>query len=210
MKQSFTVLAAPPPFRYSSGVTSSFDKTALRLRMRGLRPRLAAEAPNAAARAAGHLPLDRLPPFETAALYYAQGSELDPTPLAQRLTQARKAVALPAAVSGEGRLQFRSWTPGEALEPDAVGVPAPPATAAGVTPQLVIAPLLAFDRKGGRLGQGGGHYDRTVENLRAHGAVFVVGLAFAGQQVDEIPMEPHDQPLDAILTEVGYIGLRRD
>jgi 5-formyltetrahydrofolate cyclo-ligase len=191
-------------------VTSAFDKTALRLRMRGLRPRLAADAPNAAVRAARHLPLDRLPAFEVAAVYHAHGSELDPTPLARRLIAEGRTVALPVARNREGLLQFRRWTPGEALEPDAVGVPSPPAAAPAVTPQLVVAPLLAFDRRGGRLGQGGGHYDRTVQKLRAEGAVFVLGLAYTGQLVEEIPMEPHDQPLDAVLTEAGYIALRRD
>ncbi len=74
---------------------------------------------------------------------------------------------------------------------------------------MVIAPLLAFDRGGGRLGQGGGHYDRTLEALRVQGRVFVVGLAYAGQEVAEVPSEPHDQKLDAILTETGYIEFRK-
>lgn len=191
-------------------MTSAFDKTALRLRLRGLRRRLAAAAPDAAFRAAERLPLDRLPPFEIAAVYYAQGSELDATPLAERLIAAGRTVALPAAVSAEGRLQFRAWRLGEALEADAVGVPSPPVSARAVIPQLVFAPLLAFDRRGGRLGQGGGHYDRTLENLRERGGVFVVGLGYAGQEVEAIPMEPHDQRLDAILTEAGYRATGQD
>jgi 5-formyltetrahydrofolate cyclo-ligase len=69
---------------------------------------------------------------------------------------------------------------------------------------VVFAPLLAFDRRGGRLGQGGGHYDRTLANLRRMKSVLVIGLAYAGQELHEIPMEPHDQRLDAILTETGY------
>ena len=94
---------------------------------------------------------------------------------------------------------------GEALVPDALGIPAPDVNSAAVLPDVVFAPLLAFDRKGGRLGQGGGHYDRTLANLRRMKAVFVVGLAFAGQELPEIPMEPHDQRLDAILTETEYL-----
>ena len=76
---------------------------------------------------------------------------------------------------------------------------------------MVLTPLLAFDGAGGRLGQGGGHYDRTLQNLRAHGPVLVVGLGYAGQEVDAIPMEAHDQRLDAVLTEAGYraFGERR-
>ena len=69
---------------------------------------------------------------------------------------------------------------------------------------------MAFDRTGARLGQGAGHYDRTLENLRKGGRVFVLGLAFAEQEVARIPAEPHDQRLDAILTETGYIEVRKD
>ena len=66
--------------------------------------------------------------------------------------------------------------------------------------------MLAFDRSGGRLGQGGGFYDRTLRDLRRRGEVFAVGLAFAGQEVDQAPMGPDDEPLDAVLTEKGYIA----
>jgi len=71
-------------------------------------------------------------------------------------------------------------------------------------PDLVITPLVGFDRFGGRLGQGGGHYDQALASLRRTGPVFVLGLAFAGQEVDRLALEPHDQTLDAILTEAGY------
>jgi len=74
----------------------------------------------------------------------------------------------------------------------------------------VICPLLAFDKAGGRLGQGGGHYDRTIEALRARGPVFVLGLAYAGQEVEALALEPHDQRLDAILTENEYTEVRKD
>ena len=69
--------------------------------------------------------------------------------------------------------------------------------------------MLAWDRTGGRLGQGGGHYDRTLETLSSHGAIFALGLAYAGQEVAEVPLEPHDQKLDAILTETGYIEIKK-
>lgn len=89
-------------------------------------------------------------------------------------------------------------------------MPTPPASAPQVTPGTVICPLLAFDKAGGRLGQGGGHYDRTLAALRATGPVFVLGTAYAGQEVEALVMEPHDQRLDAILTENGYTELRKD
>ena len=96
------------------------------------------------------------------------------------------------------------------LQPDAARVPSPTAAAPALIPDLIIAPLLAFDRAGFRLGQGGGYYDRTLQALRAAGPVFVVGLAYAGQEVEAAPRDDHDQPLDAILTETGYHRFRKD
>ena len=186
-------------------MSSEREKAALRVRLRGLRRRLAQARPDAAAQAAEQLPVDRLPSFEVFGAYFAQGSEMDPRPVIRALEAAGGRCALPVAAGREGLLEFRLWTGGEALVPDAVGVPSPLPEARAVHPNLLITPLLAFDRRGGRLGQGGGHYDRTIANLRGRGAVFVLGLAYAGQEVDEIPMEGHDQRLDAILTEDAFI-----
>jgi 5-formyltetrahydrofolate cyclo-ligase len=186
-------------------VTAPIDKTALRARLRGLRRRLAAEIPDAAERAAARLPIARLPPFRVFSLYMPMGSEMDPHPLLAPLSQAGAQAALPAADGRHAALSFRRWDPAMRLEPDAFGIPAPPALAQPVEPDLVVAPLLAFDRAGRRLGQGAGHYDRTLASLRARKPVFVLGLAFAGQEIDELPEEAHDQRLDAILTETGYL-----
>jgi 5-formyltetrahydrofolate cyclo-ligase len=181
------------------------DKTALRARLRAARRRLAAEIPDAALRAARSLPLERLPPFSVFAVYQPQGSELDPGPLAEMLRSRGGIAALPVAADRQSPLEFRRWDPAMRLEPDAFGIPAPPALAPAVTPELVIAPVLGFDRLGHRLGQGAGHYDRTLAKLRAAGRVFVIGLAFSGQELDELPAEAHDERLDAILTETGYV-----
>jgi 5-formyltetrahydrofolate cyclo-ligase len=139
-----------------------------------------------------------------------QGSEIDPTPLLLRLVRTGAEACLPAADSRDSVMEFRAWDSRTALEPDAFGIPSPPLWADVVLPDLVIAPLLAFDRKGGRLGQGAGHYDRALANLRGTKAVFVLGLAYAGQEVAEIPAEPHDQRLDAILTETEFITVARE
>ena len=186
------------------------DKTALRARLRALRRQLAIAAPDAARQAADRLPLDRLPPFASFSGYVALGGELDPGPLMARLIATGAEAALPFAASRDEALQFRRWDSGVVLQPDAFGIPAPPVAEPIVRPELVIAPLLAFDRQGGRLGQGAGHYDRTLANLRAAGRVFVLGLGYAGQEVQAIPVEPHDQRLDAILTETGYIEIGQD
>ena len=186
-------------------MTQASEKTALRVRLRGLRRRLAAEIPDAAERAARRLPLERLPPFRAFALYHPTGSEMDPRPLLPRLRRGGACAALPAASARDATLTFRLWDEAMRLEPDAFGIPAPPPLAPEVLPDLVIAPVLGFDRAGGRLGQGAGHYDRTLENLRRLKPVFVIGLAFSGQELDAAPAEAHDQPLDAILTETAYI-----
>jgi 5-formyltetrahydrofolate cyclo-ligase len=192
-------------------VTETLDKTALRVRMRALRRRLADDAPDAGERAARRLPLSRYGRFRIVASYRPQGAEIDPHPVLQAILAFDPGFAtpvLPVAQHRKTPLVFRYWNPEERLLPDAFGVPAPPKSAPELVPNLVITPLLAFDRKGGRLGQGGGHYDRTLAKLRKERPVFMLGLAYAGQEVDELPHESHDQRLDAILTETGYIEVR--
>ncbi len=181
------------------------DKTALRARLRSHRRRCAADAPDAAVQAAALLPLERLPPFACFSGYHPMGSEFDPRPLMRRLALGGAIAALPVAASRNEALAFRAWDLQEALEPDAFGIPAPSASAVAVVPDLVLTPVLGFDRRGNRLGQGAGHYDRTLANLRAARKVFVLGLAYAGQEVAELPAEVHDERLDAILTETEYI-----
>jgi 5-formyltetrahydrofolate cyclo-ligase len=178
-------------------------KSELRRRMRRLRARLA--DPAAAAGAAARLPPRLLLPYQVVASYYPQGSEFDPAAVAARFAAAGAQLAMPVAERPEAPLAFRLWRPGERLQPDAYGIPSPPPQAPHLMPDVVLTPLLGFDRRGGRLGQGGGHYDRTLANLRAAKRVFVLGLAYAGQEIEEVPAEPHDQRLDAILTETGYI-----
>ncbi len=190
--------------------SSQSAKTVMRLEMRARRHALAEAAPEAGRRAAALLPLDRLPAFRIVSGYRPMGSEIDPRPLMERLAAEGASLALPAAHSRDAALAFRAWKPGDPLEPDAFGIPSPTKAAPEVRPDLVLAPLVAFDRTGGRLGQGAGHYDRTLENLRAAQAVFVLGLAYAGQEVARVPAEAHDQPLDAILTETGYTAVRKD
>lgn len=192
-------------------MTEPLDKTALRVRMRALRRRLAEEAPDAAERAARRLPLSRFSRFRIVAAYLPHGSELDPQPVLDAILGFDPGFAtpvLPVALDKNSPLKFRHWNPQVKLVPDAFGILAPPPSAPELVPNLVIAPLLAFDGKGGRLGQGAGHYDRTLANLRKVRPVFMLGLGYAGQQVDAIPVERHDQRLDAILTETGYIEVR--
>ena len=192
-------------------MTDPLDKTALRIRMRALRRLLAEQVPDAAERAARKLPLSRFSRFRIVAAYQAQGSEVDPQPVLDAILGFDPGFAtpvLPVALDKTSPLAFRYWNPQDRLVPDAFGIPAPPKSAPELVPNLVITPLLAFDRKGGRLGQGAGHYDRTLAKLRRDRPVFMLGLAFSGQEVEELPQERHDQRLDAILTETAYIEVR--
>lgn len=199
-------------------------KTALRVFVRDRRKALAREHPEAdrAVVDVARGPLTQRfpdPRGRVAAVYHGLGSELSALPLADWLASAGWTLALPSvegAVEGGGpeqlggRMVYRRWTPGEALARDAIGLVAPPPEQPIVEPDLVVAPLLAFDRQGRRLGQGGGYYDRALAALRARKSVFVLGLAYVGQETHGLPDEPHDQRLDAILTESEYIAVQED
>ena len=187
----------------------------LRLEARARRKALLVEHPEAdwmaADRAGEMLAAVGLTRPGTIALYKALGAELDPRPLGDLLVKQRWRLALPAVEVEDGPLVFRGWKPGERLAPDLSGLPAPLASATALRPDLVLVPLLAFDRSGGRLGQGGGHYDRTLAALReAPSPPPAVGFAYSGQETPRLPREPHDQALDGILTEAGYIAVRKD
>lgn len=139
------------------------------------------------------------------ALYHASGAEMDCRPLAEGLLELGWALALPWCEEPNTAVVFRAWRPGERLVPDAAGIAAPLVSAPELQPHFVICPVLAFDAKGGRLGQGGGYYDRTLEKLRAQAKPpVVIGLAFSVQEVEAVPHLDHDQKIDAILTEKGY------
>lgn len=181
----------------------------MRAALRRRRRRLAREAPDAGARAALRLPIEALLHFTVIGGYHALGSEIDPGPLIAKLRANGAALALPVVVNRRGALSFRASIPDLDLVPDLLGIPAPPTQAALLTPDLVIAPVIAFDRAGRRMGQGAGHYDNTIAALRAAGPVFVIGLAYAGHEVAHVATEAHDQAMDAILTENEYFEISK-
>ena len=181
----------------------------MRAALRRRRRRLARESADAGVRAAHRLPLEALPNFTVIGGYHALGSEIDPAALIARLQANGATLALPVVVRRRGALIFRASTSQMVLTPDLLGIPAPSADAPLVIPDLVIAPLIAFDRGGRRMGQGAGHYDSTIARLRAAGPVFVIGLAYAGQEVARVFTEAHDQSMDAILTEDEYFEIAR-
>jgi 5-formyltetrahydrofolate cyclo-ligase len=135
--------------------------------------------------------------------YRPMGAEFDPQPTEQVLRQAGCRIALPVAPPPGKPLYFRSWTPGEPLERHRFGMLEPPAHLPVLRPDALLVPLLAFDRRGYRLGYGGGYYDRTLEGLRKTGGCIAIGLAFCEQEVDAVPHDAYDQPLDCIVTPHG-------
>ncbi len=175
------------------------DKRELRSIMRATRKRLAGLDAGAAERAAGQA--GALPPGPVVAVYRAIGSELDVAALSLALERAGRELCLPVVVERDAPMIFRRWSPGEPLELDEAGVPAPFPLAEIVDPDLILTPLLAFDAQGGRLGQGGGYYDRT---FAARPDAMRIGFAYAGQEVDDLPVEAHDIRLHGVLTETGY------
>lgn len=138
--------------------------------------------------------------------YSAMRTEIDPLPALEEAA-AHGPVGLPVILGAGRPLKFREWTPGCAMLAGEFGA-AIPAEGDWIDPQILIVPLLAFDRAGGRLGYGGGFYDRTLEALRVAHPVLAIGFAFAGQEVEHLPLEPTDQPLDLIVTEQGILEPR--
>lgn len=131
--------------------------------------------------------------------YYPVGEELDVRQLLRRLIGEGHTIGLPVTRKGQP-LIFRRWTPYTRMEHGAMGIPWPSKAAPEVTPSVLLVPLAAFDRRGYRIGYGGGFYDRTLSKLRAQAPVTAVGVAFSEQEVERVPDEPHDEPLDWILT----------
>ncbi len=131
-------------------------------------------------------------------------TEIDPLP-AMAEAAAHGPVGVPV-IEGAGRpLKFSRWEPGGALRDGPFGALVPEVDDF-FEPEIVIVPLVAFDRRGGRLGYGGGFYDRTLELLRSRRATLAIGFAFAAQEAEDLPLEPTDQPLDMVVTEAEVIN----
>ena len=165
-------------------------------------------APDAGQAVRDHLMASRwLTGARVVAAYRPIRTEIDPTPLMEAMHLAGHRITVPV-ILGEGEpLEFREWWPGVAMQPGPFGAEIPVDTHV-LIPDLILAPLLAFDRRGYRLGYGGGFYDRTLEGLRATRRVRALGLAYAAQEIPEVPIEPTDQRLDAILTEQGVMPVQ--
>jgi 5-formyltetrahydrofolate cyclo-ligase len=159
----------------------------------------AAQSANLSAVLAGYrgVPLAGYMPIRT---------EIDPLP-AMAEAAAHGPVAVPVIMGAGLPLRFSRWQPGCPLREGPFGAQVP-AVDDWIVPEIVIVPLVAFSAAGGRLGYGGGFYDRSLEQLRAARGTLAIGFAFAAQEAAHLPLEPTDQPLDMIVTEAGVITCR--
>jgi 5-formyltetrahydrofolate cyclo-ligase len=146
--------------------------------------------------------LDVLAPGNVAA-YWPIHDEIDVRPLMVQLTRLGRTVSLPVVVGRDEALIFRAWSEDVMLEEGSFGTMQPVGGLTEITPNILLMPLLAFDAGGGRLGYGGGYYDRTLTALRKDGHIMAVGIAYAGQEIAHVPMAAEDQYLDWIATETG-------
>ena len=178
-------------------------KAALRNRAHTTRAAILNSTRTDAARAVAEHFFNAVPlkPGEIVAGYWRIKDEMDCQPILVRLMDSFQPVCLPVVVGDEEPLELRLWEQGAPLYEAGFGTLAPSELAPRVEPDVILMPLLGFDKRGTRLGYGGGYYDRTLATFSKK--PLLVGLAFAAQELDRIPREAHDVPLDAIVTEAG-------
>jgi 5-formyltetrahydrofolate cyclo-ligase len=143
---------------------------------------------------------------DVVSVYWPIRSELNTRPLLEALAAAGIETALPVMIAVKRPLIFRAFAPGDELVKGPFGLSEPSEDKPAQEPDIVFSPLSAFDRKGYRLGYGGGIYDATLAELRARKRVVAIGVAYACQETDAVPTEPHDQKLDYLLTEQELIA----
>jgi len=135
-------------------------------------------------------------------------SEINPLPLLRRLADAGAKLALPV-VAGRGKpLIMRAYAFGQELNSGVWGIREPKPEAPEVFPDILIVPLAAFDRRGHRIGYGAAYYDMTINRLRGMKPAIAVGISYAAQEVDDVPVDAHDARLDLVLTERDVIDFR--
>ncbi len=178
------------------------QKDILREKLKAERRIAAKDRPDAPVHAARNF-MAAIPikPGAKIALYHPIKDELDTKPLAEALLQAECAIGLPVVEQKNAPLIFRQFARGDELIKGRFGIMTPAESAPLFKPDIIVVPLLGFDKTGARIGYGGGFYDRTLEKLRAEGAIIAVGFAFGVQEVDAAPSSRLDQPMDWIVTE---------
>ena len=135
-------------------------------------------------------------------------TEINPLPLMRKLAAAGAQLALPVIDARGKPLIMRAFSFGDALNSGQWGIKEPKPEAKEVAPDILLVPMLAFDRAGSRIGYGAGYYDMTIAKVRAMKPAMAVGIAYAAQEIDQVPVTPRDAPLDLVLTEREIIDFR--
>jgi 5-formyltetrahydrofolate cyclo-ligase len=189
----------------------AIDELKAALRREGLarRDALPAEVRAAAAQVIANRPFPvAVPTSAIVSGFMPLKSEINPLPLMRKLGDDGVKLALPV-VAGKGKpLIMRAFAIGDTLASGVWGIREPKPDAPEVLPDILLVPLLAFDRRGYRIGYGAGYYDLTIMGLRSQKSVVAVGIAFAAQEVGEVPTTPRDARLDLMLTEREIIDCR--
>jgi 5-formyltetrahydrofolate cyclo-ligase len=189
--------------RFDQPDAASQTKPALRAAVMVRRDALSPDGRAAASRAIAERCLIIVKPLKPGCLaaYLPIRSEVDPQPFLDLIREAGVEIALPA-VANPTTMVFRRYRVGDTLIKGGLGTRAPSVSAPVVEPDVILVPVVAFDRMGTRLGHGAGYYDRALSGIHARGRrPPLVGLAFSVQEVPRIPHEPHDIRLDWIVTE---------
>jgi 5-formyltetrahydrofolate cyclo-ligase len=185
------------------------EKKQMRIEAAARRDELARDARQDAAEAiAGRLFPLKIKAGVIVSAFMPLRSEINPLPLMRRLEEMGARLALPVIAGRGNPLTMRAWQFGAPLDRAQWGIREPKPEAPQVEPDILLVPLLAFDRTGHRLGYGAGYYDITLARLRGLKAIAAVGLAFAAQEVAKVPATEHDMRLDLVLTEREVIDLR--
>jgi 5-formyltetrahydrofolate cyclo-ligase len=193
----------------SSPASLQTQKATLRAAALAARDGLSSEHRAAAAQAiaARGLPIETMRDTVVAG-YSPIRSEIDPTPLMRNLAAQGVRLALPVIAARGQPLGFHAWSPDDRLLRGPLGILEPSPDSAKIVPDILLVPLAAFDRAGHRIGYGAGHYDRSLEHLRKLKAITAIGVAFAAQEIEAVPAQPHDLALDYVLTETQAFDFR--
>lgn len=181
------------------------SKDKLRNKMKSLRQEELGNREQTAEKAAQNfLSKFDFPPSSVIAGYWAMNTELPTVPLLIMLHKKGYTCCLPITHADQKPLSFRIWTPETVMIPGYHGILVPQ-EGKEIEPDVLVMPLLAFTNAGERLGFGKGHYDYTLEKLRAKKHVTAIGYAYAKQEVDSLPQDQYDQKLNWIVTDQTVI-----
>jgi 5-formyltetrahydrofolate cyclo-ligase len=126
----------------------------------------------------------------------------------RKIADAGAKLALPVVIGRGKPLTMRAWAFGDALGSGQWGIREPKPEAPEVFPDILIVPLAVFDRGGYRIGYGAGYYDMTIARLRKMKPIVAVGIAFAAQEMKDLPHTERDERLDFVMTEREVIEPR--